>query len=58
MGWAPLTGRVLAMDAQSTRDARGAGPGMYAENAAVRRSGAIFRRNDGSFGFKVACLQA
>ena len=38
---------LIAMDAQSTRDARGAGPGMYAENAAVRRSGAFFCRNDG-----------
>ncbi len=34
------------MDTQSTRDARGAGSGMYAENAAVRRSGAFFCRND------------
>jgi len=31
------------MDTQSTRDARGAGSGMY---AAVRRFGAFFRRND------------
>jgi hypothetical protein len=37
---------LIAMDAQSTRDARGAGPGMYAENAAVRRSGAFFCRKD------------
>jgi hypothetical protein len=36
----------IAMDTQSTRDARGAGSGKYAGNAAVRRFGAITCRND------------
>ena len=39
-------GDCIAMDTQSTRDARGAGSGMYAENAAVRRTGAFFCRKD------------